>query len=1077
MYHFVRVGLRYDRTQMSDVSTQLNTYYEEVKEVILAKQHPITGLLPASTDVNEHGDYRDAWVRDNVYSIVAVWALALAYRKLDDHSDRTFELEHSVIKLMRGLLQAMMRQSGKVEAFKSSLDPLDALHAKYDTPSGDTIVADDAWGHLQLDATSLYLLMLAQMTASGLSIIYTLDEVDFVQNLVFYISQTYRTPDYGIWERGDKTNHGAPELNASSVAMAKAALESLSGLNLFGLEGSEASVIHVLADDIARSRITLEALLPRESSSKEVDASLLSAIGFPAFAVDDKALEQRTREKIVSKLTGHYGLKRFLRDGHQTVIEDPERLHYEPEELRQFEAIESEWPLFDAYLALDGLFRFDADLAEVSLKKLARCAQERDDRLLLPELYIVPEAVLEAERAEPGSQARVPNDNLPLVWAQSLWILARLLHDQHLLLSDVDPLGRHTSRRAAEPVVQVALVVDNEALKYELASQGFQAETLEDIQPLQLSKARLLVDAYHELGSSVTLGLTGRPKQRVLSLATSRIYKFQTQSVVFVPAFLDQQAFYLSLDSAFLVERFVGELAYIRRNWVGLGRPTLVFLVTDALMNQDKEVLLELLGQLQSGRVADLPIKLAPLAFLSQRAAKERLDRLSGLGLERQGLSSPNKASFLQFAQTGHEPLNEEQERDLERIVEQSILSKRLKQSSNLYEAVELLECLLKQTSLDTELEANVSVEALLEDVYDTASSLRLWAVLRRAAGLLGKTDVAVTESVTDILVSQKSIVIGKAYTERSLIRKPITQLELMKKIHEFCRDDIRDFVFTQEMLIYLSLLMKAEPDLFKGFLTIRVGHLILLLVAELAQEEDVTQDEAYDMLMRQAPSHVQQRLRHVLTSYADASKHLEAQEAIQIHGEQATLVLPSQTTGVQKPDIGWWRWRQREGVLNRVPKDFYARVWRLMEHSDGLVIGDKLDRRNRLSSELLLAGMTAGEKNFALTIDHLLNKVNSADYKQLNIEALVVLQAITELNPSMKIKGYLVLDVLIGHAVRHAWMSKFPELVDYYEQDKASAWAAFYELAPAETGNAISKAFEFLLSFGEGNTVLIAGD
>ena len=44
--------------------------------------------------------------------------------------------------------------------------------------------------------------MLAQMTASGLRIVFTIDEVNFVQNLVHYISRTYRTPDYGIWERG-----------------------------------------------------------------------------------------------------------------------------------------------------------------------------------------------------------------------------------------------------------------------------------------------------------------------------------------------------------------------------------------------------------------------------------------------------------------------------------------------------------------------------------------------------------------------------------------------------------------------------------------------------------------------------------------------------------------------------------------------------------------------------------------------------------------------------------------------------------------------------------------------------------
>ena len=66
---------------------------------------------------------------------------------------------------------------------------------------------------------------------------FTLDEVAFIQNLVFYIESAYVTPvsikmvdgitmcvsrkDYGIWERGDKTNNGQPELNSSSIGMAK----------------------------------------------------------------------------------------------------------------------------------------------------------------------------------------------------------------------------------------------------------------------------------------------------------------------------------------------------------------------------------------------------------------------------------------------------------------------------------------------------------------------------------------------------------------------------------------------------------------------------------------------------------------------------------------------------------------------------------------------------------------------------------------------------------------------------------------------------------------------------------------
>jgi phosphorylase kinase alpha/beta subunit len=76
------------------------------------------------------------------------------------------------------------------------------VNAKYNTTTGDIVVGDDEWGHLQLDVTSIYLLILAQMTAPGLSIIFTLDEVNFVQNLVYYVGRAYRTPDYGIWERG-----------------------------------------------------------------------------------------------------------------------------------------------------------------------------------------------------------------------------------------------------------------------------------------------------------------------------------------------------------------------------------------------------------------------------------------------------------------------------------------------------------------------------------------------------------------------------------------------------------------------------------------------------------------------------------------------------------------------------------------------------------------------------------------------------------------------------------------------------------------------------------------------------------
>ncbi|MEM9135943.1 MAG: glycoside hydrolase family 15 protein, partial [Cyanobacteria bacterium P01_F01_bin.42] len=468
----------------------LKDYYRQIKSTILEKQHPLTGLLPASTAVNEHGDYTDAWVRDNVYSILAVWGLALAYRKVDDRDSHAYELKHSVIKLMRGLLRAMMQQAPKVERFKETQSPLDSLHAKYDTKTGNTVVKDDEWGHLQLDATSLYLLMLAQMIESGFSIIYTLDEVNFIQNLVYYIGRTYRTPDYGIWERGNKLNHGNPELNASSLGMAKAALEALNGFNLFGVDGPKTAVIQVLPDEIARSRATLESMLPRESSSKEVDAALLSIISFPAFAVDNPELRDRTRSKIVDKLEGRYGCKRFLRDGHQTVIEDSHRLHYEPSELKQFEHIECEWPLFFSYLLLDALFRRDKVAVQKYRQAIQQVSVQLDGINLLPEVYYVPATAIEAERHNPQSQVRLPNENVPLVWAQSLYYLGAMISDELLDLGDIDPLGRHLRQRLQQPpVVQIALIAENEKLQTQLAGFGIQTQTPEQVKPIMIRPA------------------------------------------------------------------------------------------------------------------------------------------------------------------------------------------------------------------------------------------------------------------------------------------------------------------------------------------------------------------------------------------------------------------------------------------------------------------------------------------------------------------------------------------------------------------------------------------------------------
>lgn len=292
---------------------------------------------------------------------------------------------------------------------------------------------------------------------------------------------------------------------------------------------------------MTRNSTTLHSFLPRESNSKEIDGSVLSIIGFPAFAVDDPELIRQCKQEAKEKLEGRYGWKRFLRDGHQTVLEDTSRLHYNLNELKIFENIESEWPLFFTYLLLDGLFSGNLEQAAEYLQKLEpliidsmtmsvpvspgggskhSISSAGDDATLhiplLPELYYVPAAHIEAEKANPHSQPRVPNDNLPLVWALSLYFLGCLMEEDLLSPSEIDPLGRRFNaiKIKRRHIVQIVLLSEDSKLQSTLSMYGLETQTVDEIGAnITVLGPGALVDVYAGLGRNAKLGLTGRPKR------------------------------------------------------------------------------------------------------------------------------------------------------------------------------------------------------------------------------------------------------------------------------------------------------------------------------------------------------------------------------------------------------------------------------------------------------------------------------------------------------------------------------------------------------------------------------------
>ena len=1026
----------------------------QIDRVVLSRQHPITGLLPASTAHTVHGNYADAWVRDCVYSIQCVWGLALAHRRLRGASRRVYELEARVLQLMRGLLNAMLRQAPKVERFKHSLHRLHAIHAKFDTATGSAVVADDGWGHLQLDATALFLLQLAQLTRSGLVVVQSSHERDFVQNLVYYVARAYRVADYGIWERGDKGNHGLPERNASSIGLVKAALESLEGLDLYGPHGDGRSCLVIPHDAIVRLRRALDALLPRESASKEVDSACLAVIGYPAWAVDDPELRRRTRAKIRAELGGAYGYKRFRRDGHQTVVEDHTRLHYEREELAEFEHIECEWPLFWAYELITACCEERWEEARQWRQRLHEVSLEQAEGALLPELYLVPEAAIAAERHQPGSQRRLANPNVPLLWTQSLTWLSDLLLAGLISPEDLDPTGRRRPSTLGADRVLVALVPANAAIAASLEAAGLPlAHGPSSTNPaIHIGGSQELAMRMAQVGANPALGLSGHPPVRMETMATARLYRQGTSCFAFFPAVLEEDTFYLADDPEQLVDAVTAELRLLQRHWRGSGSPLLLLPIAEGAFQANPDAFLRLGQQLQAGQLDGVPVQLAPLA--------ELIDQGSWVELPAQApeavLLPPAPIATPLRAGTSQTPLSAKEEQELEREdISIGELADRLWRSSSLEEQGEVLEQLVRRLGPDSRLQGPagsqpVRLHDLLEEVYRRALAEADWNVVRRVAGALDLVHPQLEDALTDLLVRQKQVVVGRNYTSDSRISEPQGSASIAAMIRRFSGEDGREWMLQQELLLALDSLARHEPALLSGSLTLQLGQLLLLLTGELASEAELNPIDAFEALCDQPPHAIQRRLRTVLADLEHAKASLQRQEQLHVSG-RVRWDVPDPLAELPKGGC-WLQHRLRLGALGRVPRDFYPGIWDLLHHCHGIVIGDKLEKRNRLDSGPLLSEKTPGERNFAALVDHLLSKIEAPDYRQLCTETLLTLITFMGANPEVVFDDDLVLDVVIGHAVRVGWQQRHPNIPEsQYGLHKADAWDQFYLASPAD--------------------------
>ncbi|XP_034472304.1 probable phosphorylase b kinase regulatory subunit alpha isoform X2 [Drosophila innubila] len=1205
----------------SNSGVRLDYYQRIVHRLILAHQEPVTGLFPAS-NINSH-----AWIRDNVYCILAVWGLSMAYKKIADQDEdraKCYELEQSCVKLMRGLLMAMMNQKDKVEKFKMTQSPFDSLHAKYSSKNGLPVVGDNEWGHLQIDAVSLYLLILAQMTASGLQIVFTLDEVSFIQNLVFYIESAYSIPDYGIWERGDKTNHGEPELNASSIGMAKAALEAMNELDLFGARGGPASVIHVLADEAHKCQAVLQSMLPRESNSKELDSGLLCVIGFPAFAVDDAQLILKTKDAILSRLQGKYGCKRFLRDGYRTPKEDPSRLYYERWELRMFENIECEWPLFFCYLILFHAFQNEKRSVQEYADKLEKImVRSEDGTLLIPESYAVPQDLVGAEYQKPGSQNREVVGRCPFLWGQSLFILGRLLQEGFLAVGELDPLNRRLgAQKKPDVVVQVVIIAEDNEIRDKLAEHDLHVQTIAEVAPIEVQPARVLSHLYTYLGRNRKLGLSGRKSRDVGILSTSKLYSLKDRIFAFTPQHIDYEEYYTTRDPDLLASNFTTNLAFLTNNWRHmLGRPTITLMATHYMLDQDKIPLamIQTMRKLKSGYINGTRVMLGSLKdFLNTSAITDLSflgstedgypDRLhpdvqtyldehllrsfsnrstmnlrggqlrprhlrrrmsckgaikktrsinvdsDNLGMEgpspltERRLSSVVPPPWLQASKQGHvsvfattpeegptsppqmggelvarenmypvDPLHSRsaidrrsefvRQQEMPKILiqrhradtnfadtEVEELIAMLRETENLEEQGDILQYLVDTQGLDfntaglglkhktddnaaaisalkdkdnanltivkaisapvapaavaasasaagssnnNSLNNNdssqsegmleegrvVTVRDLLKGLYEKACQQKLWGLVRHTAGMLGKRVEDLGKAVTDLLVRQKQVTVGMPPNNEHTITAPLPEVELRQLIHDAYGDDESTAMLTQELMVYLAMFIRTEPQLFHEMLRLRVGLIIQVMAKELSRTLNCGGEAASEHLLNLSPFEMKNLLYHILSGKEFAVSSV-ARGNLSIVSCKSSRVSKKSQIGLGDPEGEdalvatiddrqgqWLRRRRLDGALNRVPRDFYSRVWTVLEKCQGLAI------EGRVLQQSLTQEMTPGELKFALEVETALNQIPQPEYRQLVVEALMVLTLVTEHNMVPSLGDIICVEHLVHKA------------------------------------------------------------
>ena len=325
-----------------------------------------SGLFAASSK-NVGTGYDKSWLRDNFYE-------CLAFEVIGDWD--------TVEKTYHALLQAFLTHEEKIDwaIAKKPEHRHEYIHARIHPETFAEFWEE--WGNKQNDAVGAILFRIGELERHRPgTIVEDDDERRIVQKLVRYLEsiEYWHDADSGMWEENE-------EVHASSVGACVAGLKAVAKLDTIDVPG----------DLINRGEASLRRLLPRESQGKFVDLALLSLI-WPYDVVTP-----RERDAILTNVEYHLVKRRG-------VIRYKNDYYYNrnPDGFSE----EAEWTFGFSWLAIIYEKLGDQEKARGFTDRMLQTQTPEG----IPELYY--------------SNTDTPNENNPLGWSESLFIVA--LHEMN----------------------------------------------------------------------------------------------------------------------------------------------------------------------------------------------------------------------------------------------------------------------------------------------------------------------------------------------------------------------------------------------------------------------------------------------------------------------------------------------------------------------------------------------------------------------------------------------------------------------------------------------------------------------